>query len=60
MERCPRCYSTTGLSVASTEKRTVADVPEPLPHTVEEHVINVYSYSRWGADDLLPESVGTA
>lgn len=57
MERCPRC-SSTRLSVVSTERRTVVDVPEPLPYTVKEHVINVYRCSGCGADNLLPESVG--
>ena len=58
MERCPKC-SSTRLTVTSTEKRTVVDIPEPLPYTVKEHVINVYTYSSCGADGLLPESVGS-
>jgi len=57
MERCPRCDSTS-LSVVSTERRTVVDVPEPLPYTVKEHVINTYRCSGCGADNLIPESVG--
>lgn len=57
MDRCPRCHSTR-LSVKSTERRTVVDVPEPLPYTVKEHVINTYSCSGCGADNLVPESVG--
>lgn len=57
MDRCPRCDSTR-LSVVSTERRTVVDVPEPLPYTVKEHVIKVYRCSGCGADNLLPESVG--
>ena len=56
MERCPRCGSTE-LSVASTKKTTVVDVPEPLPYTVKEHVINVYQCRNCGTDGLLPESV---
>jgi RNA polymerase subunit RPABC4/transcription elongation factor Spt4 len=36
MDKCPNCNSTR-LSVTSTEKRTVVDVPEPLPYTVKEH-----------------------
>ena len=57
MERCPRCDSTR-LSVVSTERRTVVDVPEPLPYTVEEHVVNIYRCSGCGADNLIPDSVG--
>jgi transposase len=57
MERCPRCDSTS-LSVDTTERRTVVDVPEPLPYTVKEHVINTYRCSGCGADGLVPESVG--
>jgi transposase len=55
MERCPRCDS-TDLYVTSTERRTVVDVPEPLPFTVREHVINVYRCQCCGAGNLLPES----
>jgi transposase len=55
MDRCPKCNSTK-LSVTSTEKRTVVDVPEPIPYNVWEHVINVYSCSKCGADGLIPES----
>ncbi len=57
MGRCPRCRSTR-LSVTSTETRTVVDVPEPLPYTVKEHVINTYRCSGCGSDNLIPESVG--
>lgn len=56
LDRCPKCNSTDGLSVTSTERRTVVDVPEPLPYDVREHVINVYKCSVCGADDLIPES----
>ena len=56
LDRCPKCNSSDGLSITSTEKRTVVDVPEPLPYNVREHLINVYSCSRCGADDLIPES----
>lgn len=56
MKRCPRCDSTKKLSIMSTEKRTVVDVPEPRPHTVTEHIVNVYRCSRCGADELIPES----
>ncbi len=55
MDRCPNCNSTR-LSVTSTEKRTVVDVPEPHPYAVKEHTINVYRCSRCGADELIPES----
>ena len=55
MDRCPNCNSTK-LSVTSTEKRTVVDVPEPLPYTVKEHIVNVYKCSGCGADELIPES----
>ncbi len=55
MGRCPSCNSTR-LSVTSIEKRTVVDVPEPLPYNVNEHVINVYKCSRCGAEELIPES----
>jgi len=55
MDRCPKCNSTR-LSVTSTERRTVVDVPEPLPYTVREHVVNVYRCSGCGADELVPES----
>jgi transposase len=58
MDRCPRCRSTR-LSVTSTKTRTIVDVPEPLPYTVKEHVINTYRCSRCGSDNLIPESVGT-
>src|SRR5487761_1438023 len=47
MDRCPRCNSTR-LSVTSTERRTIVDVPDPRPYTVKEHVINVYKCSRCG------------
>lgn len=57
MERCPRCGS-THLSVVSTERRTVVDVPEPLPYTVREHAVNTYRRPGCGADDLAPDSVG--
>ncbi|MCL5069078.1 MAG: IS66 family transposase [Thaumarchaeota archaeon] len=56
LDRCPKCDSTVGLSVTSTERRTVVDVPEPHPYDVREHIINVYSCSRCGADQLIPES----
>jgi transposase len=57
LDRCPKCNSRDGLSITSTERRTVVDVPEPLPYNVREHLINVYSCSRCGAaDDLIPES----
>jgi transposase len=59
MERCPRCDS-TDLYVISTERRTVVDLPEPLPYTVMEHVINVYGCSGCGAEKLLPESATRA
>jgi transposase len=55
MDRCPRCDSTR-LVIKSTERRTVVDVPEPLPYTVKEHVVNVYSCPDCGADGLVPES----
>ena len=55
MDRCPKCNSTR-LSVTSTERRTIVDVPEPLPYTVREHVVNVYRCSGCGADKLIPES----
>jgi Transposase IS66 family/zinc-finger binding domain of transposase IS66 len=55
MDRCPNCNSTK-LSVTSTEKRTLVDVPEPLPYTVKEHIVNVYKCSGCGADELIPES----
>ena len=55
MERCPKCHS-TGLSAVSTERRTVVDIPEPLPYTVEEHVVNVYRCPGCGADNLAPGS----
>ena len=55
MDRCPNCNSTR-LSVTSTEKRTVVDVPEPLPYTVKEHIVNFYKCSGCGADELIPES----
>lgn len=55
MDRCPRCNSKR-LSVTSTERRTVVDVPEPLPYTVREHVVNVYRCAGCGADELIPES----
>jgi transposase len=56
MEKCPNCRSTR-LSVTSTEKRILVDVPEPLPYSVREHIINVYECSRCGASELVPESV---
>lgn len=56
LDRCPKCDSTVGLSVTSTERRTVVDVPEPRPYDVKEHVINFYSCSVCGADGLIPES----
>ncbi len=55
MDKCPKCNSTR-LSVTSTEKRTVVDIPEALPYTVKEHIVNVYRCSRCGADELIPES----
>jgi hypothetical protein len=55
MERCPNCDSRR-LLVTSTERRTVVDVPEPLPYTVKEHVVNVYSCQGCGAEGLIPES----
>jgi hypothetical protein len=55
MDRCPNCNSTK-LSVTSTEKRTLVDVPEPLPYTVKEHIVNVYKCSGCGAGELIPES----
>ena len=55
MDRCPNCNSTR-LSVTSIEKRTIVDVPEPLPYSVKEHVINVYRCSRCGVNELIPES----
>ena len=45
MDRCPNCNSTR-LSVTSTEKRIFVDVPEPVPYSVREQVINVYECSR--------------
>ncbi len=57
MDRCPKCNSTK-LSVTSTETRTVLDVPEPLPYTVKEHVINIYRCSGCGSENIVPESVG--
>ena len=56
LDRCPKCDSTVGLSVTSTERRTVVDVPEPRPYDVREHVINFYRCSVCGADELIPES----
>lgn len=56
LDRCPKCNSSGGLSVTSTEKRTVVDLPEPLPYNVREQVINIYSCTRCGEDDLIPES----
>src|SRR5487761_96676 len=56
LDRCPNCDSTVGLSVTSTERRTVVDVPEPQPYDVKEHVINFYRCSVCGADELIPES----
>jgi len=53
----PKCNSTR-LSITSTERRTVVDVPEPLPYTVKEHVINTYRCSGCGAENLVPESAG--
>ncbi len=55
MDKCPKCNSTR-LSVTSTEKRTIVDVPEPLPYTVKEHIVNIYRCSRCGANELIPES----
>jgi transposase len=55
MDRCPNCDSTR-LSVTSREKRTVVDIPHPLPYGVKEHVINIYNCSRCGAEELFPES----
>ncbi|MDG7016468.1 MAG: IS66 family transposase [Nitrososphaerota archaeon] len=55
MDRCPRCDSTR-LVIESTERRTVVDIPEPLPYTAKEHVVNVYSCPNCGADGLVPES----
>ena len=56
LDGCPKCNSGDGLSITSTERRTVVDVPEPLPYNVHEHIINMYSCSRCGAADLIPES----
>ncbi|MDG7000772.1 MAG: IS66 family transposase [Nitrososphaerota archaeon] len=56
MGRCPNCKSTR-LSVTSTQKRLIVDVPEPLPYSAREHIINVYECSRCGANELIPESV---
>ena len=39
MDRCPRCDSTR-LVVKSKERRTVVDIPEPLPYTVREPVVH--------------------
>lgn len=55
MDRCPNCNSSR-LTVTSTEKRTLVDIPEPLPYTVQEHVVNVYRCSRCGAGEMIPES----
>lgn len=55
MDRCPKCDSTR-LSVASMEKRTVVDVPNPLPYSVRQHVITIYSCAQCGAEELIPES----
>jgi transposase len=55
IDRCPEC-SSTRLSVTSREKRTVVDVPDPLPYGVKEHVLNIYSCSRCGAEELISES----
>jgi hypothetical protein len=55
MDRCPRCDSTR-LVVKARERRTVVDIPAPLPYTVKEHVVNVYSCQDCGADGLVPES----
>lgn len=55
MENCPKCDSTE-LSVTSTERRTVVDIPKPLPYTTREHVVNIYKCLGCGADDLIPES----
>ena len=55
MSRCPNCDSTK-LSVSSVEKRTIVDVPELVPYAVKDHVINVYSCSECGAEELIPES----
>ncbi|MCL4519872.1 MAG: IS66 family transposase [Thaumarchaeota archaeon] len=55
MDRCPNCNSSR-LSVTSTERRTIVDVPEPRPYTVKEHIINFYKCSRCGAHELIPES----
>jgi hypothetical protein len=55
MDRCPNCDSRR-LLLTSTERRTVVDVPKPLPYTVKEHVVNVYSCPSCGADRLIPES----
>lgn len=55
MDRCPKCNSTK-LSVTSTKKRMLVDVPEPRPYSVREHIINVYECSRCGAGELIPES----
>jgi Transposase IS66 family/zinc-finger binding domain of transposase IS66 len=58
LDICPKCNSSGGLSITSTERRTVVDLPEPLPYNVREHLINVYRCSTCGADDLIPESAG--
>jgi len=57
INRCPKCESTK-LSIMSKEKRTVVDVPEPLPYGVREHIVNVYRCSSCGATELIPESAG--
>ena len=55
MDTCPKCNSTR-LTVTSKEKRTLVDIPEPLPYTARQHIINVYKCLGCGADELIPES----
>jgi transposase len=55
IEKCPICNSTR-LTVTSKEKRTLVDIPEPLPYTARQHIINVYGCLNCGANELIPES----
>ena len=41
----------------STERRTVVDVPEPLPYTVKEHVVDACRRPGYGVDDFVLDSV---
>lgn len=59
MDRCPNCDSRR-LKVTSTERRTVVDVPEPLPYTVKDHMVNIYSCDGCGAEGLIPQSAKSA